>query len=76
MDYRHTMKGRRALSAVAITAGLLLTVAGCGGGDDGKSDKGTPSSTAPAKSGDDGSKAQSKAPSRTRCLPRSKARAV
>lgn len=27
MDFRHTMKGRRALSAVAITAGLLLTVA-------------------------------------------------
>ncbi|MEU9366904.1 hypothetical protein AB0D71_19670 [Streptomyces avermitilis] len=62
MDYRHTAKGRWTLSAVAITTGLLLTVVGCGGGDDGKSDKGTPSSTAPAKSGDDGSKAQSKAP--------------
>ncbi|MFE0541723.1 hypothetical protein [Streptomyces sp. NPDC058891] len=49
MDFRHTMKGRRALSAVAITTGLLLTVAGCGGGDGGTSDKGAPSSSAPAK---------------------------
>jgi len=45
MDLRHTMKGRRALSAVAITTGLFLAVAGCGGGDgDGKSDKGASSS--------------------------------
>ncbi|WP_327353750.1 hypothetical protein [Streptomyces sp. NBC_01304] len=32
---RHTMKVRRALTAVAITAGLVLTVAGCGGDDKG-----------------------------------------
>jgi hypothetical protein len=55
MTYRHTRKGRRALSAVAITAGLLLTVAGCGGGDD-DSGKDSPSSSAPAKTGDDGKK--------------------
>ncbi|MFC3575898.1 hypothetical protein ACFOZ0_21960 [Streptomyces yaanensis] len=49
MDFRHTMKGRRALSAVAITTGLLLTVAGCGGGDDEKSDKGTQAPSTPAQ---------------------------
>ncbi|MFC9076081.1 hypothetical protein ACFTY7_03345 [Streptomyces sp. NPDC057062] len=57
MDFRHTMKGRRALSAVAITTGLLLTVAGCGGGDGGTSDKGAPSSSAPAKSSGGGKQA-------------------
>ncbi|MEU3037333.1 hypothetical protein [Streptomyces griseoaurantiacus] len=52
MTYRHTRKGRRALSAVAITAGLLLTVAGCGGGgDDGKDSS---SSSAPGKTSDGG----------------------
>ncbi|MFJ8359028.1 hypothetical protein [Streptomyces sp. NPDC093984] len=50
MDFRHTMKGRRALSAVAITAGLLLTVAGCGGGGDEKSDKDATTSAAPSRS--------------------------
>lgn len=55
MTYRHTRKGRRALSAVAITAGLLLTVAGCGGGGD-DSGKDSPSSSAPAKTGEDGKK--------------------
>jgi hypothetical protein len=44
MTYRHTRKGRRALSAVAITAGLLLTVAGCGGGEDGGDSKASSSS--------------------------------
>ncbi|MFF4351633.1 hypothetical protein [Streptomyces sp. NPDC001530] len=49
MEFRHTMKGRRALTAVAITTGLVLTVAGCGGGhDQNKSDKSASSST-PAK---------------------------
>ncbi|WP_151479363.1 hypothetical protein [Streptomyces albicerus] len=48
MDFRHTMRGRRAMTAVAITTGLVLTVAGCGGGgDDDKSDK--TASSAPAK---------------------------
>ncbi|MGQ4384267.1 hypothetical protein [Streptomyces sp. SAS_270] len=61
MDFRHTRKGRRALSAVAITTGLLLTVAGCGGGGDGNSEKGTSSST-PAKSSSDDGKKESKAP--------------
>jgi hypothetical protein len=54
MNFRHTMRGRRALTAVAITAGLVLTVAGCGGGDDdGKSGS---SSSAPAKSDGGGDK--------------------
>ncbi|MEN8651223.1 hypothetical protein ABCR94_11405 [Streptomyces sp. 21So2-11] len=38
MSMRHTMKARRALTAVAITTGLVLTVAGCGGGG-GEDDK-------------------------------------
>lgn len=54
MDFRHTMKGRRALSAVAITTGLLLTVVGCGGGGGGESDKGGSSSSAPATSSSGG----------------------
>jgi hypothetical protein len=53
MNIRHTTKGRTVLTAVAITTGLVLTVAGCGGGgDDGKSDKA--SSSAPAKKDDKG----------------------
>ncbi|WP_406332590.1 hypothetical protein [Streptomyces sp. NBC_00203] len=62
MDFRHTMKGRRALSAVAITTGLLLTVAGCGGGDDGNSDKGASTPSAATQSSSDGGKSESKAP--------------
>ncbi|EGG48955.1 MULTISPECIES: hypothetical protein [Streptomyces] len=58
MTYRHTRKGRGALSAVAITAGLLLTVAGCGGGDDGKSDK-DGSASASATKGDGSGKKDS-----------------
>ncbi|MEU9783486.1 hypothetical protein AB0H92_21420 [Streptomyces phaeochromogenes] len=51
MNIRRTMKGRTVLTAVAITTGLVLTVAGCGGGgDDDKSDKAA--SSAPAKSDD------------------------
>lgn len=62
MDFRHTMKGRRALSAVAITTGLLLTVAGCGGGGDDTSDKGGSSTSAPATNTGGGGPTQSKAP--------------
>ncbi|MGI5137353.1 MULTISPECIES: hypothetical protein [unclassified Streptomyces] len=49
MDFRRTMVSRRGLSAVAVATGLLLTVAGCGGGDDGKSDKGSAASSATAQ---------------------------
>ncbi|MFK0020628.1 hypothetical protein [Streptomyces sp. NPDC090798] len=61
MDLRHTMKGRRALSTVAITTGLLLMVAGCGGGGSGKSDKGSSSSSSSATNSNGGT-TQSKAP--------------
>ncbi|MFE6401824.1 hypothetical protein [Streptomyces alboflavus] len=56
MKLRRTMKTRRAMTAVAITTGLVLTVAGCGGGDDGdkKSDKGKSS----APSADNGEKGE------------------
>ncbi|GGX45297.1 hypothetical protein GCM10010353_70160 [Streptomyces chryseus] len=37
MSMRHTMQARRALTAVVITTGLVLTVGGCGG--DGGEDK-------------------------------------
>ncbi|MEU1039006.1 hypothetical protein ACFYP4_18435 [Streptomyces sp. NPDC005551] len=51
MIFRRTTKGRRALNAVAIAAGLLLTVAGCGGGEDKESDKGASSPPAASNSG-------------------------
>ncbi|MFF3907654.1 hypothetical protein ACFYZJ_16995 [Streptomyces sp. NPDC001848] len=51
MEFRHTRKRRWALGAVAITTGLLLTVAGCGGGGDKKSDKDATTSTAPTRAG-------------------------
>lgn len=38
MTLRRTMKTRRAMTAVAITTGLVLAVAGCGGGDGGDDD--------------------------------------
>ncbi|MFJ7044821.1 hypothetical protein ACIQVC_15610 [Streptomyces sp. NPDC101112] len=62
MMYRHTMRSRRILTAVAITTGLLVTVAGCGGGGDDEPDA-KASSSAPAKddSGDD--QKESSAPS-------------
>ncbi|MFP3988251.1 hypothetical protein U9R90_12225 [Streptomyces sp. E11-3] len=50
MGIRHTMKARRALTAVAITTGLVLTVAGCGGGgDDGGDKENTGSSSSPSE---------------------------
>lgn len=60
MEFRHTMKSRRAVTAVAIATGLVLTVAGCGGGDDDKSE-GAPSSS-PAQSNSDDGKKESQAP--------------
>ncbi|WP_409059400.1 hypothetical protein [Streptomyces sp. SYP-A7185] len=48
MSIRRTTKTRRAMTAVAITTGLVLTVAGCGGsdgGDEDKPDKGASSSS-------------------------------
>ncbi|MFI1411439.1 hypothetical protein ACH4Y0_16270 [Streptomyces sp. NPDC020707] len=71
MNIRRTKKGRTVLTAVAITTGLVLTVAGCGGGgDDGGSDKDT-SSSSPAKNdeGDQGGdKGNSESPSAERIL--------
>lgn len=55
MTYRHTLKGRRALTAVTIAAGLLLTVSGCGGGVDDDKTGGSPKqSSAREKGKDDG----------------------
>ncbi|PBC61564.1 hypothetical protein BKI49_23540 [Streptomyces sp. Tue6028] len=70
MDFRHTMRGRSALSAAAVLSGLLLTVTGCGGGgsdDDGKSKA---ESSAPSSSGKDdgGGQKQSQEPSADRVL--------
>jgi hypothetical protein len=67
MDLRHTMKGRRALAAMAITTGLLLTVSGCGGGDGGDKPSGT--STSQSSKGGGGSKPQaSSTPSQAAAL--------
>lgn len=64
MSIRHTIKARRAMTAVAITTGLVLTVAGCGGGgDDEPKSEGSSSSSKPAKdSGDEGDKDDPQAP--------------
>lgn len=54
MITRRSMLTRRAMTAAAITTGLVFTVAGCGGGDggsEGKSDKNA-TSKAPDKQGD------------------------
>ncbi|MET9518659.1 hypothetical protein [Streptomyces sp. NPDC002994] len=48
---RHTMKARRALTAVAITTGLVLTVAGCGG--DGGEKPDATSSSSPTDKGNE-----------------------
>lgn len=48
MNFRRTMKVRRAVTAVTIAGGLFLTVAGCGGGGDDESENNA-SSSAPAK---------------------------
>jgi hypothetical protein len=45
MNMRHTTKARRALTAVAITTGLVLTVAGCGGDEGGGKPNAATSST-------------------------------
>ncbi|MEI5525788.1 hypothetical protein WB401_39660 [Streptomyces brasiliscabiei] len=68
MNLRHTMKGRRAVTAVAIATGLVLTVAGCGGGgdDDNASDKG--SSSTPSAKGDDGGEQDTQEPTTTSVL--------
>ncbi|MDT0566445.1 hypothetical protein RM704_02950 [Streptomyces sp. DSM 3412] len=50
MNLRHTMKGRRAVTAVAIATGLLLTVAGCGAGGEDDTKNPSSSSSAPEKS--------------------------
>jgi hypothetical protein len=50
---RHTTKARRALTAVAITTGLVLTVAGCGGDEGGEKPNASNSSASdPAKEPD------------------------
>lgn len=58
MNFRRTMKVRRAVTAVTIAGGLLLTVAGCGGGGD--DEKESTTSSAPAKNDD--KKEESNAP--------------
>ncbi|WP_434595716.1 hypothetical protein [Streptomyces sp. A5-4] len=58
MSMRRTMKARRALTAVAITTGLVLAVAGCGGdGDEGKPKAGS-SSTPTGKDKEDKPKSE------------------
>ncbi|MGW0845379.1 hypothetical protein ACWD26_35645 [Streptomyces sp. NPDC002787] len=62
MNLRHTMKGRRAVTAVAIATGLLLTVAGCGGGGDDDKSSNTESLSTPSKGNGDDDKQESEAP--------------
>ncbi|MCF3118930.1 hypothetical protein IPZ68_04280 [Streptomyces arenae] len=74
MNIRRAMKTRRAMTAVAITTGLVLTVAGCGGGDGGdeKSDKTAPSASSGKKGGGSGDDKQSEGPSTEKILAESK----
>ncbi|MGW7052543.1 hypothetical protein [Streptomyces sp. NPDC054887] len=53
MSMRYSMKARRALTAVAITTGLVLTVAGCGGGEEDKPSSGATSSPSGKGAGGD-----------------------
>ncbi|MFG2500295.1 hypothetical protein ACGFSB_19040 [Streptomyces sp. NPDC048441] len=54
MNIRRTIKTRRAMTAVAITTGLVLTVAGCGGGGDDDKPKSEKSSSSSGDKGDAG----------------------
>ncbi|MFE6894214.1 hypothetical protein [Streptomyces sp. NPDC057694] len=51
MNLRRTTTARRALAAVAITTGLVLSATGCGGGDD-KGDEAPKSSSQQSDAGD------------------------
>ncbi|MEU3738783.1 hypothetical protein AB0E78_17095 [Streptomyces sp. NPDC032198] len=76
MKIRRTMKARRAMTAVAITTGLVLTVAGCGGGGDGgdksDSEKSSPSSSAQDKGGEDEKDKGNQPPAQDKVLAESK----
>ncbi|MFE0174510.1 hypothetical protein ACFWZ2_19515 [Streptomyces sp. NPDC059002] len=74
MSRWRTMMARRAMTAVAVTTGLVLTVAGCGGGDggEGKPDKSKPSAPSDKKDGGDDERKQSDAPSADKILAESK----
>ncbi|MFD4569924.1 hypothetical protein ACFWOX_36950 [Streptomyces sp. NPDC058467] len=76
MELRHTMKGRRAVTALAITAGLLLTVAGCGGGGDGGKSGKSSSASASARSSGDGKAKASSAPSSDQALAQVKSNGI
>ncbi|WP_405562561.1 hypothetical protein [Streptomyces sp. NBC_01180] len=67
MSMRRTLKARRALAAVAVTAGLALTVAGCGG-DGGGKDRTSASSPATKETAGDGKAQQSPAPAGDKVL--------
>jgi hypothetical protein len=68
MDLRHTMKGRKAMAAMAITTGLLVTVSGCGGGDGGDKPKATSSASQSGKNGGGDAKQESQTPSQDQVL--------
>jgi hypothetical protein len=68
------MKARRAMTAVAITTGLVLTVAGCGGGggDEPKSDKSSAPSSGQKDGGDDDKEKSEQPPAQDKVLAESK----
>jgi hypothetical protein len=69
MTLRRSIRGRRALAALATTSVLLLGAAGCGNGDDGGGDSKQSASSAPSgKDGGDESAGESQAPSSTQAL--------
>lgn len=76
MSIRRTMKARRAMTAVAITTGLVLTAAGCGGGGDGEDksepEKSSSSSSAEKNGGDDDKEKDPPSPTEDKVLAESK----
>ena len=62
MKLRRTTTTRRSLTVAAITAGLVLTVAGCGGGGSGDGDKSKESSAPTTASAGKGGGDESSAP--------------
>ncbi|MFD5697995.1 hypothetical protein [Streptomyces lasiicapitis] len=77
MKLRRTRTTRKAMTAVAITTGLVLMVAGCGGGgDDDKSGSDKNTSSASSGSGSDQQDEESKAPTEDQPLAEVKADGV
>ncbi|WP_159772359.1 hypothetical protein [Streptomyces sp. HM190] len=73
MKFRYTTRGRAALTAVTIATGLVLTVAGCGGGGDDDKPSKADSSAKPSKDSENEAGEESDAPAEPSVLAEVKA---